>query len=158
MIVYQLNCTNGHAFSSFFKNHESFEKLNQQKLIECVHCGDHHITKQLSSPHVVSSKMKKRAQDPKSIALEAESRPESDLHSLTHSPELSQKIAELKEYILKNHEDVGDAFCEVARKIHYGETAKRNIMGTAHSNEISELWEEGIQVLPAPFLDNRKKN
>ena len=51
-----------------------------------------------------------------------------------------------------NAENVGPAFPEEARKIHYGETEARSIYGEASVEEASELRDEGIPALPLPPL------
>lgn len=50
----------------------------------------------------------------------------------------------------KNSEDVGERFPEEARRIHYGETDQRAIRGKASGDDVQELLEEGILVLPVP--------
>jgi hypothetical protein len=50
--------------------------------------------------------------------------------------------------VLTNTEDVGDAFVEQARRMHYGETPERAIRGSASPQQAQELAEEGIEVLP----------
>lgn len=47
-------------------------------------------------------------------------------------------------------EDVGSGFAQEARKIHYGDAPDRSIRGQASGDEISELLDEGIGVLPVP--------
>jgi hypothetical protein len=49
-------------------------------------------------------------------------------------------------------EDVGDRFPEEARKIHYQEAPVRSIRGRASPQDVGELEEEGIDVLPFPDL------
>lgn len=46
--------------------------------------------------------------------------------------------------------DVGSRFPEEARKIHYGESPKRAIIGQAKVEEARELLEEGVPVMPMP--------
>ncbi len=48
-------------------------------------------------------------------------------------------------------DDVGTAFPEEARKMHYGETPKRAIMGEAKLEEAKALLDEGVPVLPMGF-------
>jgi hypothetical protein len=45
-------------------------------------------------------------------------------------------------------DDVGTAFPEEARKMHYGDTPARPIMGQAKLEEAKALLEEGVPVLP----------
>jgi hypothetical protein len=59
-------------------------------------------------------------------------------------------LAKVVEYVVKNTEDVGKAFPEEARKIHYGESPERKIRGVATAQEVTELRDEGIEVVPLP--------
>ena len=54
----------------------------------------------------------------------------------------------------KSAEDVGERLPEEARRIHYGEAEARDIRGAASRNEVEELLEEGILLLPVPPLDD----
>ena len=49
-------------------------------------------------------------------------------------------------------EHVGDKFAEEARKIHYGETEQRGLIGRATAEEVRDLLEEGVDVAPLPVL------
>jgi hypothetical protein len=62
------------------------------------------------------------------------------------------KIREAVATIKANAEDVGERFPEEARKIHYGETDARGIVGQASLVEVHELLEEGIEIAPLPVL------
>jgi len=52
-------------------------------------------------------------------------------------------------------DDVGTAFPEEARKMHYGEAPKRPIMGEAKLEEAKALLEEGVPVLPMGLKPKR---
>ena len=72
-----------------------------------------------------------------------------------------QKLArEVVDYIQKNSEDVGPKFTAEALKIHYGVAEKRNIRGSATSEEEETLKEEGVDFfkVPWPKTDEEKKN
>ncbi|GHU25219.1 hypothetical protein FACS189488_11690 [Betaproteobacteria bacterium] len=47
-------------------------------------------------------------------------------------------------------EDVGERFAEEARRIHYEESQVRPIRGQASRDDVEELLDEGIVVLPVP--------
>ena len=47
-------------------------------------------------------------------------------------------------------EDVGERFPDEARRIHYGDAEQRAIRGKARQDELIELMEEGIPILPVP--------
>jgi hypothetical protein len=63
---------------------------------------------------------------------------------------------QMVKHVVANTEDVGGAFSEEARKMHYGETEQRNIRGQATPEETQELLEEGIQVMPLPLPESLK--
>jgi hypothetical protein len=52
----------------------------------------------------------------------------------------------------KHFEDVGAEFYKEALKIHYGEVEKRNIKGTATTEEEVILKEEGVQFFKVPIV------
>ena len=70
---------------------------------------------------------------------------------LPHPSALVRKaLLDLKEFVKKNCDDVGGQFAEEARRIHYGETKKRNIYGQTSLDEIIELHQEGVEVSALP--------
>jgi hypothetical protein len=64
----------------------------------------------------------------------------------------SQALQLVNEYIEKHFEDVGANFYKEALKIHYGEAEKRNIKGTATTEEEVILKEEGVQFFKVPNI------
>lgn len=56
------------------------------------------------------------------------------------------------EYLDRHFEDVGVEFYKEALKIHYGEVEKRNIKGTATTEEEVILKEEGVQFFKIPTI------
>ena len=62
---------------------------------------------------------------------------------------------DLIDKVLENTEDVGRAFPEEARKIHYREAPERHIRGTASTKEVEALREEGIEVVALPVPPHR---
>lgn len=53
-------------------------------------------------------------------------------------------------HIARSTEDVGERFAEEARRIHHGDADSRAIRGQASGEELRDLLEEGIRVLPVP--------
>ena len=51
---------------------------------------------------------------------------------------------------VKNTEDVGPRFAEEALRIHHGEAEDRAIRGQASGQEVRQLVEEGVSILPLP--------
>jgi hypothetical protein len=56
----------------------------------------------------------------------------------------------VREHVTRTADDVGTAFPEEARRMHYGETPARPIYGEATRDEAQALVEEGIEVAPLP--------
>ena len=58
MIKYNLKCSNGHEFKSWFSESNEFEKLNKKKLLECIYCSSKNIKKSIMAPMVSGGKLK----------------------------------------------------------------------------------------------------
>ena len=140
MIVFDLECSQGHVFEGWFDSLESFEGQNLKDLVNCPSCNDSQI-KRIMSPVAV----KKSHSENRKVA----------------EPIDYKKLAkEVVHYIKNNFEDVGSNFAGEALKIHYGVSEKRNIRGSANSEEEKTLNEEGIEFfkLHLPKTDEDKKN
>ena len=129
MIAFDLFCSNGHKFECWFKDSSSFEEQKSTGMITCPICDDHQIEKAFS-PFAI-----KRGGE----RVKEEIDPHQDLQ-LVH------------EDLDKHFDDVGAEFYKEALKIHYGETEKRNIKGTATTEEEVILKEEGVPFLKIPIL------
>ena len=71
---------------------------------------------------------------------------------------VKKQILDIKKYIRKNFEDVGERFPQEARSIHYDKKTSKGIYGKATPEETSELIEEGIDVCSLPWLDDKSEN
>ena len=136
MIVFNLGCENNHRFEGWFASNEDFERQSGGKMVTCPLCGNANVSRLPHAPH---------------IGTGGKERP-----AARESPRQSQQLyanvgkdilAKMVEQILDNTEDVGPAFPEEARKIHYQETAERRIRGTASREEVESLKDEGIEVV-----------
>ena len=141
MKVFDLVCANDHRFEGWFASGEDFDKQLERGIIACPMCGDTHVVKVPSASYVNT-----RASDRPVKAPAPALTPEQAQYANMRSAMLAQVI----DYVVKNTEDVGPAFAEEARKIHYGETPERKIRGTASQDEVSALRDEGIDVVPLP--------
>lgn len=140
MIVFDLECSKGHIFEGWFDSHEAFEEQNTKRMVSCPHCDDSNINRVITPVAV------------------RKSNPENQTARI---PINYQKLArEVVDYIQKNSEDVGPKFTAEALKIHYGVAEKRNIRGSATSEEEETLKEEGVDFfkVPWPKMDEEKKN
>lgn len=143
MIVYDLRCDTGHQFEGWFSHADDYVQQKAQGLLACPVCSSVDVHKRPSASHV-------HTQVPSADASE---RP----HTGQHTP--ANALEALRRYVGENFADVGAAFPEEARKIHYGETEPRSIRGEATREEFHALREEGIEVHALPLtLDKRRLN
>jgi hypothetical protein len=68
------------------------------------------------------------------------------------SQRAQQALQVITDYIDKHFEDVGADFYKEALKIHSGEAEKRNIKGTATTEEEVILKEEGVAFFKVPII------
>ncbi|GMB83746.1 DUF1178 family protein [Shinella zoogloeoides] len=137
MIRYELSCDNGHAFEGWFGSADDFDRQQKMALVSCPTCGSAHVAKRLMAPSVSTARKKQQRQE---LAVQ------------TGQREMMAKLREIVSTIRANSEDVGDRFPEEARKIHYGETEQRGLIGRATADEVRDLLEEGVEVAPLPVL------
>ena len=64
-----------------------------------------------------------------------------------------EKLINIRSYIEKNFEYVGENFSKKVREIYYDKKSKKTIYGTTTSKEREELAEEGIEILSLPWQD-----
>lgn len=130
MIVYDLQCEQGHVFEGWFEDSKTFENQKKKKLISCPVCNNTSVMKVPTTFGIKSSGNGQNLPD-KQVALE--------------------KITEkLSEFIEKNFDNVGTNFATEALKIHYGVSEPRNIRGVSTNQEEKTLKEEGIQFFKVP--------
>ena len=129
MIAFDLMCGNGHIFECWFKDSASFEEQRDSGIINCPVCDNTQVDKVLSPFMVRKKGGEKRSEADPSRVLQA-----------------------IQDFVDKHFEDVGVEFAKEALKIHYGETKKRNIKGTATSDEETLLKKEGVQFLKIPVV------
>jgi len=143
--IFDLICANDHRFEGWFSSADDFERQRDGGIIACPLCGDNKVVKVPSATYVNTG-----ASDRAPRVPEAADASEASPARTQYANLRSAVLAKVVEYVVKNTEDVGAAFPEEARRIHYGETAERRIRGTASRKEVAELRDEGIDVVPLP--------
>lgn len=146
MIVFNLSCDHDHRFEGWFESTAKFEAQQESKLLSCPVCSSATVNKQLHAPYVNTS-----AARPASAKAAAQ-------QPATQQAVMHKALSRLVEHVIANTDDVGDAFPEEARKIHYSESPERAIRGNATADEVTELREEGIDVVPVPIPKHRLGN
>jgi hypothetical protein len=137
LIHYSLQCEQTHGFEGWFASSEDFDRQKAQGLVTCPYCDSKNVNKMLMAPNVTTGRQKDKTQ---AVAMD------------TMRRDMITKIKDAVKEIRANAEDVGERFPEEARKIHYGETEARGIIGQATPDEAQALTEEGIEVAPLPFF------
>ena len=132
MIVFDLQCAQGHGFEGWFDSGDAFERQLAADLVRCPACDTASVTRVPSA----------RVSVPRGEAA-APSAPEA-VAGLP--PEL---LAMLREAV-RSTENVGRRFPEEARKIHYEEVPHRPNRGTATTEEARALADEGVDFAPIP--------
>lgn len=133
MIVFDLECLNGHTFEGWFEDKKDLERQQEDGLLVCPVCESTSVSQKI---HAVS--IKKSSGNTCRKTLQA---------SQDALAELTEKVAE---YVEKNYEDVGTDFTKKALEMHYGTEDYRNIRGTVTNEEDKVLKKEGVPVIKVP--------
>jgi hypothetical protein len=132
-----LTCDQGHGFDAWFSSGDSYDEQIEAQAIVCPTCGSIHVKKAPMAPTVVRGKAKEGMRE---SSVE-------DVRKQTYA-----FLKGMRDYVKNTADDVGKAFPEEARKMHYGEAEVRNIYGEASVDEAKALHEEGISAFPLPKL------
>jgi len=140
MIVFDLGCDNDHRFEGWFSSTEDFERQQKQDLLNCPLCGSQQISRLLTAARVNTGRGEPSEPAPrKNAGMPAQ-----------YANFDADRMLKLISHIVENTEDVGTAFPEEARKIHYKESPERHIRGTASSKQVDALRDEGIDIVALP--------
>ncbi|MGH1542475.1 MAG: DUF1178 family protein [Arenicella sp.] len=162
MVIYDLVCSFGHEFEGWFKSPSDYDQQWSSELLECPFCADTQIVKKPVAAKIARHSHKEGNEaggvggHDGSLKVTGEHKKElnrSDIGTkVSAGPGSPAEILRfVHNFVEKNFENVGEDFSRETRKMHYGESDKRNIRGQATAEEITELQEEGIDtfVLPA---------
>lgn len=136
MIVYDLECPNGHTFEGWFEGPKAYNDQSRKKLIVCPVCGDTSVVAVPSRFSIKGGTTSSEKEEKK--------------------PEERATVEKIMEFLENNFEDVGANFAREALKIHYDVAEKRNIRGTSTEAEEEMLRQEDIKFfkVPIPRLDS----
>ncbi|MCG8639100.1 MAG: DUF1178 family protein [Desulfobacterales bacterium] len=137
MIVFDLECVNGHTFEGWFEDKKDLESQQEQGILTCPVCDNTSVSQKLHpiAIRISSNGASKHAVQTSQDAL----------------AKLNEKVAE---YVEKNFEDVGSDFTKNALEMHYGVEEFRNIKGTTTKEEDKVLKREGVPVFKVPVVKN----
>ncbi len=141
MIVFDLGCDNDHRFEGWFSSSEDYERQQKEQLLSCPLCGSQAVQRLVTAARLNTGH----------TAQPADAQQQSATSGAAQYANFDPaKVLRLISRIVENTEDVGRAFPEEVRRIHYKEAPERHIRGTASAKEVSALREEGIDVISLP--------
>jgi hypothetical protein len=168
MIRYTLKCSEEHSFESWFASAAAFETLQTAGQLSCPHCGSVHVAKSLMTPRV--STMRNSAAPTEGDGDEAQTSvaqpqtapqrsSDTQITSQQPSPQDSETaLAAMRDHIDKNADYVGADFTTQARAMKDGDAPERSIYGEAKLEDAKAMIEDGVPIVPLPFLPKRKLN
>jgi len=169
MISFDLECTGEHRFEGIFKDYQAFDEQLKKEMIECPVCGDKKIKRLFTGCSIQTGASAPGAIDTHGCPADTQgrapqsgeeaplpvgsSRPVTSIRPEGNTQNIFEMIRVLREYVTKNYENVGRNFADTARAIHYGVEEHRDIYGESTPQEIKDLVDEGISILPLPDVD-----
>ncbi|MDJ0643557.1 MAG: DUF1178 family protein [Erythrobacter sp.] len=149
MIVFDLQCGEGHRFEGWFGSSSDYGDQVSRGLVSCPECGSTQVVKAPMAPAVPA---KGNAGRTSKVAAKRSSE-----NSVANTPmpaevqEAMQALAKAQAKALEDSTYVGDSFAEQSREMHYGERDEAPIHGKASLEEAKALVDEGVPVAPLPF-------
>lgn len=138
---FTLVCHENHEFEAWFRSNDDYETQAKRGFVECPHCGSVQVQKALMAPSVTTG----RTNDERKQAVMMAA-------ANAAQAEYISKLRELTKHVKDNATDVGEKFPDEARQMHYGEKDPEPIYGTASKEEVEDLVDEGVELLPLPDL------
>jgi hypothetical protein len=163
MIKYRLKCGTGHEFEAWFASSAAYEMQEAEGQLVCPHCTNTDIERAIMAPriakgrksreHTTGEQQAPHPTNPGDAKSGEVARRQGQNQNGADGPHtMLRTMRTLREKILEKSENVGPRFAEEARKIHHEEAPDRAIHGIATSEEVLELADEGIDVMPIPQL------
>lgn len=153
MKVYNLACPLDHRFEGWFASEEDCLAQQDKGILACPVCDSTEIARMPSAPHIAkssSTELTVQKEDVASLSGEVLALTGKD-HSQLEAQVQAAFLKGMRD-LMGRSEDVGNAFAEEARKIHYKESPERSIRGQTTLDEAEALREEGIEVMAMPMI------
>ncbi len=149
MIHYQLRCAADHAFDGWFKDSSAFKQQASRNLVSCPECGDSAVRQALMAPAIGRKRVTVDQNGDQSGAAEPDRVPDK---AAVLPDQMRAALQRLRAEIERTSDYVGPDFAEEARRIHHGESDKRNIYGETTQEQAEALADEGIEVARVPWV------
>ncbi|WP_374328902.1 DUF1178 family protein [Azonexus sp.] len=147
MIIYDLSCDNAHRFEGWFRSAEDFEAQLAQHIVRCPQCDSDDVRRVPSAVAIGGAHA-----EPAAVPVSSNARAGTATALMPAGEQIAAAYRQLIRAIMENSEDVGNAFADEARKIHYNEAPERSIRGQATPDECEALRDEGIEIMNLPAL------
>ena len=149
MIRYTLKCDKEHSFDSWFASAAAYESLQARGLVSCTICGSTAVEKALMAPAVRPARKAAAAPEARAGAEGPLGAPQTGIE---------EAFAAMRQAVEAHSDYVGVNFVAEARAMHEGAKPERAIHGEARLDEAKALLDDGIPVMPLPFLPKRSRN
>lgn len=150
MIRYRLTCGSGHEFEAWFASSSTYEAEESAGRLVCPYCQRTDVSRAVMAPQIRTRRETDSA--PAGSTLPVSSPPQSDTSDVKRLQHMLHEMRTLREQILSKSEYVGPRFADEARQIHFEEAPDRAIHGEATPEQVRELADDGIEVVPLPRL------
>ncbi|MFS8365986.1 DUF1178 family protein [Acetobacter oryzifermentans] len=155
MICYQLCCANGHTFEGWYRDSTAFARLKQENLLSCAICGTAKVEQALMAPAIVKGRSYPKQMEPskpEAMPQQPEASPAPQQSEPVVPDNLISALRQIRAAVEENCENVGSNFADEALRIHHGEAPERSIYGDMTASEREMLEDEGVDVLPLPWV------
>ncbi|MGX7345751.1 DUF1178 family protein [Acetobacter pasteurianus] len=158
MICYQLCCANGHTFEGWYRDSAAFTRLKQENLLSCAICGTPKVEQALMAPAIVKGRSQPKKPETVEPPVTTPPQQHPEAPAATQRPEpvtpdnLMSALRQIRAVVEENCENVGSNFADEALRIHHGEAPERGIYGDMTASEREMLEDEGVDVLPLPWV------
>lgn len=136
MIRYDLKCSHGHSFDSWFGSSDDFDKLKRLGLMTCAVCGEDSVTTATLSQTVTKS---------------------NTAPLVGRIMNAKQAVAALKAGLVPTADNTCSDFADDTRRMHYDETDVRAVFERAKAAEAKALADKGDEITHST-LGGRKGN
>lgn len=133
MISFDLECSNGHRFEGSFRDYSSYTEQFERGMVRCPLCDSREIKRLYTGCSIQAKPV---------CPVREEG-----------TPNVFEVMRMIRRFVETNFENVGRDFAETARSIYYGALEAKNIYGESTRDEIKELLEEGIGIIPLPDVE-----
>jgi len=154
MIVYDLQCGDGHRFEGWFGSADEFQAQCARGLLTCPNCGVTDVVRVPSAARINTGVSIQAQQAPQSHEMARESASGLPVEGTEGRDPIAiaqMLYSRFVDTLLTQTEDVGKDFPAEARRIHSDQAPKRGIRGQATQEEHDALVDEGIPVARLPI-------